>query len=56
MMNRFSYFAALVLVAVSSSAAFAEKAPEVDPASMSSAVALVVGGALVLIERYRKAK
>jgi hypothetical protein len=32
----------------------AEQVPELDPGTASSGVALLVGGALLLIERYRR--
>jgi len=34
--------------------AFAGVAPELDPGTASSGVALLVGGTLLLIERYRR--
>ena len=34
--------------------AHANPAPELDPGTASSGVALLVGGALLLIERYRR--
>src|SRR5579871_4641012 len=44
----------LVLTAVATPASAQCMVPEVDPGSLSSAVVLLVGGALILADRFRR--
>jgi len=49
--------ALLVLALASPALAYSDHAiaaPEIDPSLLGSGVALLVGGAMVVIERYRK--
>ena len=46
--------ACLTLTLVLGGVADAQDAPELDPGTASSGIALLVGGALFLIERYRR--
>ena len=46
--------AALSIAMPHAAHAFYRGAPEVDPSTLSSAIALVIGGAAMLTDRFRK--